>query len=71
MPNGSQLRKKSILVILYEIANRINLINFFFQNILQEKDNLKLQVINYIVSGNGKSIWKISNTSIQLVWTCN
>jgi len=71
MPNVSQLRKKSILVILYEIANRINLINFFFQNILQEKDNLKLQVINYIVSGNGKSIWKISNTSIQLVWTCN
>jgi len=58
-------------VILYEIANRINLINFFSQDILQEKDNLKLQVINYIVSGNGKSIWKISNTSIQLVWTYN
>jgi len=37
---------------------------------LQESDNLEFQVINYILSGNGKSIWGISNTSIQLVRTC-
>jgi len=32
---------------------------------LQKRDNLKLQVINYILSGNGKSIRGIFNTSIQ------
>ena len=57
-------------VILYEIADRINLIKFFSQDMLQERDNLELQVINYILSGNGKSIRGISNTSIQLVRTC-
>nr|YP_010514392.1 RNA polymerase beta'' subunit [Phaseolus acutifolius]UXL86045.1 RNA polymerase beta'' subunit [Phaseolus acutifolius] len=57
-------------VILYEIADRIKLIKFFSQDMLQERDNLELQVINYILSGNGKSIRGISNTSIQLVRTC-
>nr|YP_010169710.1 RNA polymerase beta'' subunit [Vigna subterranea]QRZ59531.1 RNA polymerase beta'' subunit [Vigna subterranea] len=59
-------------VILYEIADKINLIQFFSQDMLQERDNLELQVINYILSGNGKSIRGIynSNTSIQLVRTC-
>jgi len=37
---------------------------------LQERDNRELQAINYILYGNEKSIWRISNTSIQLVWTC-
>nr|YP_010046469.1 RNA polymerase beta'' subunit [Lablab purpureus]QPJ78232.1 RNA polymerase beta'' subunit [Lablab purpureus] len=57
-------------VILYEIADRIKFIQFFSQDMLQERDNLELQVINYILSGNGKSIRGISNTSIQLVRTC-
>ena len=59
-------------VILYEIEDRINLIQFFSQDMLQERDNLELQIIHYILSGNGKSIRGISNsnTSIQLVRTC-
>ena len=36
----------------------------------QERNNLKLKVINYILSRNEKSIRGISDTSIQLVKTC-
>ena len=57
-------------VIIYEIANGINLETLFSQDLLQEKDNLKLRVVNYILSGNGKPIRGISDTSIQLVRTC-
>nr|YP_008145956.1 RNA polymerase beta' subunit [Glycine dolichocarpa]AGO44487.1 RNA polymerase beta' subunit [Glycine dolichocarpa] len=67
-------KKKSFVlvrpVILYEIADRINLVKLFPQDIFQERDNLELKVINYILSGNGKSIRGISDTSIQLVRTC-
>ncbi|XP_048232465.1 DNA-directed RNA polymerase subunit beta''-like [Ricinus communis] len=58
------------LVIIYEIANGINLETLFPRDLLQEKDNLKLRVVNYILSGNGKPIRGISDTSIQLVRTC-
>jgi hypothetical protein len=37
---------------------------------LQEKENLKPRIVNYILYGNGKPIKGISNTSIQLVRTC-
>nr|AJE72301.1 RNA polymerase beta'' subunit [Pediomelum tenuiflorum]QHS69912.1 RNA polymerase beta' subunit [Pediomelum tenuiflorum] len=57
-------------VILYQIADRINLVKLFPQHMFQERDNLELKVINYILSGNGKSIRGISDTSIQLVRTC-
>nr|QVX29417.1 RNA polymerase beta'' subunit [Leptolobium dasycarpum] len=57
-------------VILYEIANGINLIKLFPQDLFQERDNLELKVLNYILYGNGKSIRGISDTSIQLVRTC-
>nr|AMC32356.1 RNA polymerase beta'' subunit [Desmodium illinoense] len=57
-------------VILYEIGDGINLVKLFPQDMFQERDNLKLKVINYILSGNGKSIRGISETSIQLVRTC-
>jgi DNA-directed RNA polymerase subunit beta' len=57
-------------VIIYEITNGINLETLFRQDLLQEKDNLKLRVVNYILSGNGKPIRGISDTSIQLVRTC-
>nr|YP_010419786.1 RNA polymerase beta'' subunit [Leucosyke puya]USG53486.1 RNA polymerase beta'' subunit [Leucosyke puya] len=57
-------------VIIYEIADGINLETFFPQDLLQEKENLKLRVLNYILYGNGKPIWGISGTSIQLVRTC-
>nr|YP_009975603.1 RNA polymerase beta'' subunit [Balanops balansae]QNK05021.1 RNA polymerase beta'' subunit [Balanops balansae] len=57
-------------VIIYEIADGINLERLFLQDPLQEKDNLKLRVVNYILSGNGKPRRGISDTSIQLVRTC-
>nr|WIL98618.1 RNA polymerase beta'' subunit [Cladrastis wilsonii] len=57
-------------VILYEIADGINLVKLFPQDLFQEKDNLELKVLNYILYGNGKSIRGISDTSIQLVRTC-
>nr|YP_010380738.1 RNA polymerase beta'' subunit [Begonia gulongshanensis]UDH54155.1 RNA polymerase beta'' subunit [Begonia gulongshanensis] len=57
-------------VIIYEIANGINLVTLFPQDSLQERDNLKLKVVNYILYGNGKPIRGISGTSIQLVRTC-
>nr|YP_010514144.1 RNA polymerase beta'' subunit [Strongylodon macrobotrys]UXL85797.1 RNA polymerase beta'' subunit [Strongylodon macrobotrys] len=56
-------------VILYEIADRIHLVKLFPQDMLQEIDNLELKIINYIFSGNGKSIRGISYISIQLVRT--
>ncbi|CAI0547922.1 unnamed protein product [Linum tenue] len=59
-------------VIIYEIADGINLEPLFTQDVLQEKDNLKFQVVNYILYGNdnGKPIRGILDTSIQLVRTC-
>lgn len=57
-------------VILYEIPDSINFVKLFPQDLFQEKDNLELKVINYILYGNGKSIRGISDTRIQLVRTC-
>ena len=36
----------------------------------QEKDNMQLRAVNYILYGNGKPTRRISDTSIQLVRTC-
>nr|YP_010423464.1 RNA polymerase beta'' subunit [Laportea medogensis]USG96937.1 RNA polymerase beta'' subunit [Laportea medogensis] len=57
-------------VIIYETADGINLETLFPQDLLQEKENLKLKVVNSIFYGNGKPIWGIFGTSIQLVRTC-
>nr|YP_010044894.1 RNA polymerase beta subunit [Dianyuea turbinata]QPF96151.1 RNA polymerase beta subunit [Dianyuea turbinata] len=57
-------------VLVYEIGDGINLETLFPPDLLQEKDNLKLRVVNYILYGNGKPIQGISDTSIQLVRTC-
>nr|AKR80908.1 RNA polymerase beta' subunit [Lophiola aurea] len=57
-------------VVTYEIADGINLVTLFPQDLLQEKDNVQLRVFNYILYGNGKSIRGIYKTSIQLVRTC-
>nr|YP_009537358.1 RNA polymerase beta'' subunit [Dioscorea preussii]AYM33456.1 RNA polymerase beta'' subunit [Dioscorea preussii] len=57
-------------VVTYEIADGINLATLFPQDLLQEKDNVQLRVVNYIYYGNGKSIRRIYNTSSQLVRTC-
>uniref|UniRef100_UPI0030FF2CD5 RNA polymerase beta'' subunit n=1 Tax=Zippelia begoniifolia TaxID=126646 RepID=UPI0030FF2CD5 len=57
-------------VVTYEIADGINLATLFSQDSLQERDNVQLRVVNYILYGNGKPIRGISHTSIQLVRTC-
>nr|YP_009746808.1 RNA polymerase beta'' subunit [Asparagus filicinus]QII42449.1 RNA polymerase beta'' subunit [Asparagus filicinus] len=57
-------------VVTYEIADGINLAKLFPQDLLQEKDNVQLRVVNYILYGNGKSIRGIYHTNIQLVRTC-
>nr|YP_740640.1 RNA polymerase beta'' subunit [Nandina domestica]Q09FX1.1 RecName: Full=DNA-directed RNA polymerase subunit beta''; AltName: Full=PEP; AltName: Full=Plastid-encoded RNA polymerase subunit beta''; Short=RNA polymerase subunit beta'' [Nandina domestica]ABI49853.1 RNA polymerase beta'' subunit [Nandina domestica] len=57
-------------VVTYEIADGINLATLFPQDPLQERDNVQLRVVNYILYGNGKPIRGISHTNIQLVRTC-
>nr|QXE45922.1 RNA polymerase beta'' subunit [Haloragis erecta] len=57
-------------VVTYEIADGINLATLFPQDLLRERDNMKLRVVNYILYGNGKATRRISDTSIQLVRTC-
>nr|AXO65965.1 RNA polymerase beta'' subunit [Megastylis gigas] len=67
-------KKKSFVlvrpVVTYEIADGINLATLFSQDLLQEKDNVQLRIVNYILYGNCKSIRGISHTSIQLVRAC-
>nr|YP_010146401.1 RNA polymerase beta'' subunit [Lagotis brevituba]QQO99333.1 RNA polymerase beta'' subunit [Lagotis brevituba] len=57
-------------VVTYEITDGINLATLFPPDLLQQWDNVQLQVINYILYGNGKPIRGISDTNIQLVRTC-
>nr|YP_009557534.1 RNA polymerase beta subunit [Macarthuria keigheryi]QBC72346.1 RNA polymerase beta subunit [Macarthuria keigheryi] len=57
-------------VVTYEITDGINLATLFPQDLLQERDHVQLEVVNYILSGNGKGTRGISDTSIQLVRTC-
>nr|YP_010407223.1 RNA polymerase beta'' subunit [Spiranthes sinensis]URF20112.1 RNA polymerase beta'' subunit [Spiranthes sinensis] len=57
-------------VVTYKIADGINLATLLSQDLLQEKDNVQLRIVNYILYGNGKSIRGISNTSLQLVRAC-
>nr|YP_010945323.1 RNA polymerase beta'' subunit [Salsola heptapotamica]UNZ11920.1 RNA polymerase beta'' subunit [Salsola heptapotamica] len=57
-------------VVPYEIADGINLATLFPQDLLQERDNVKFRVVNYILYGNGKATLGISDTNIQLVRTC-
>jgi DNA-directed RNA polymerase subunit beta' len=66
-------KKHFVLVrpaIIYEMTDGINLATLFPQDLLQERDNLQIRVVNYILYRNGKPIRGISNTSIQLVRTC-
>nr|YP_010024321.1 RNA polymerase beta'' subunit [Agastache rugosa]QOP63929.1 RNA polymerase beta'' subunit [Agastache rugosa]QUB07756.1 RNA polymerase beta'' subunit [Agastache rugosa]UZA66070.1 RNA polymerase beta'' subunit [Agastache rugosa] len=57
-------------VVTYEITDGITLETLFPPDLLQERDNVKLRVVNYILYGNGKPIRGISDTNIQLVRTC-
>ncbi len=57
-------------VITYEIMDCRNFTIPLPPDMLQERDNVQLQVVNYIRYGNDKPIRVISDTSIQLVRTC-
>nr|ATL59708.1 RNA polymerase beta'' subunit [Jackiopsis ornata] len=57
-------------VITYEKRDGLNLATLFPLDLLQERDNVRLRVVNYILYGKGKPIRGISDTSIQLVRTC-
>ncbi|XP_051145786.1 RNA polymerase beta'' subunit (chloroplast) [Andrographis paniculata] len=69
------LSKKKYFVLIrpvatYEIMDGITLATLFYPDLAQERDSAQLQVVNYILSGNGKPIRGISDTNIQLVRTC-
>nr|YP_010924750.1 RNA polymerase beta'' subunit [Aphyllocladus denticulatus]WKB11509.1 RNA polymerase beta'' subunit [Aphyllocladus denticulatus] len=55
-------------VVTYEKTDGINLERLFPPDLLQERDNVQLRVVNYILYYN--PILGISDTSIQLVRTC-
>nr|YP_010939830.1 RNA polymerase beta'' subunit [Nothapodytes nimmoniana]WLG31388.1 RNA polymerase beta'' subunit [Nothapodytes nimmoniana] len=57
-------------VVTYEIMDGINLATLFPRDLLQERDNVQLRVVNYILYGNGEPVRGIFDTSIQLVRTC-
>nr|YP_009661538.1 RNA polymerase beta' subunit [Amphilophium paniculatum]QBA69284.1 RNA polymerase beta'' subunit [Amphilophium paniculatum]QBA69285.1 RNA polymerase beta'' subunit [Amphilophium paniculatum]QCT82790.1 RNA polymerase beta' subunit [Amphilophium paniculatum] len=57
-------------VITYEITDSITFATLFPTDLLQERDNVQLRLVNYIFYGNGKLIQLISDTNIQLVRTC-
>nr|YP_009435303.1 RNA polymerase beta'' subunit [Lobelia patula]ATG25305.1 RNA polymerase beta'' subunit [Lobelia patula] len=72
---GITLTKKKFFVLVrpvgtYEIREGINLVRLFPSDLLQERDNVQLQIVNYIFYANAKPIRIISDTSIQLVRTC-
>ncbi|KAF6134674.1 hypothetical protein GIB67_002075 [Kingdonia uniflora] len=53
-------------VVTYEIVDGINLTTLFPQDLLRERDNLQLQVINYILYGNSKPIRSISSNLFNI-----
>lgn len=55
-------------VVTYEKTDGINLRRLFPPDLLQERDNVQLRVVNYMLYYN--PILGISDTSIQLVRTC-
>nr|ASA38100.1 RNA polymerase beta'' subunit [Lobelia fenshamii] len=57
-------------VITYERTDGINLVRLLPPDILQERDNVQLQIVNYMFYGNGTLIRASSETGIQLVRTC-
>nr|QAY81133.1 RNA polymerase beta subunit-2 [Asteropyrum cavaleriei] len=57
-------------VVTYETSDGINFATLFPRDPLQERDNVQLRVVNYILYGNGNPICGISHKNIQLVRTC-
>nr|YP_010424737.1 RNA polymerase beta'' subunit [Staurogyne concinnula]USH90979.1 RNA polymerase beta'' subunit [Staurogyne concinnula] len=57
-------------VVTYEKTDGITLATLFPLDLLQERDNVQLRVVNYILYVNSKPIRGISDKNIQLVRTC-
>ena len=57
-------------VITYDLMGGLNVATLFPPDPLQEGDNVRLRVVNYILYVNGRPIREIFDTSIQLVRTC-
>ena len=57
-------------VVTYEITEGINFVKLLPRDLLQEKDNVQFQIVNYLFYANGTRIRVISATNIQLVRTC-
>nr|YP_010293805.1 RNA polymerase beta'' subunit [Scrotochloa urceolata]ULQ67099.1 RNA polymerase beta'' subunit [Scrotochloa urceolata] len=56
--------------VAYEMDERRNLATLFPQDLLQEKDNLQLRVVNFISHENSKLTQRIYHTNSQFVRTC-
>uniref|UniRef100_A0A1B1YYR2 DNA-directed RNA polymerase subunit beta'' n=1 Tax=Striga hermonthica TaxID=68872 RepID=A0A1B1YYR2_STRHE len=71
-PSRSKKKSFALLrpVITYEITDGITLARLFPPDLLHERDNVQLQIVNYILYGNGKPIPGLSDTNIQLVRAC-
>nr|YP_010291227.1 RNA polymerase beta'' subunit [Juncus gracilicaulis]ULQ66817.1 RNA polymerase beta'' subunit [Juncus gracilicaulis] len=61
---------RSLIPYENERPEDIHLATLFPQDLLEEKENLQLRVVNYFLYANSKPIRIISLTSIQLVRTC-
>ncbi|CAN0933486.1 DNA-directed RNA polymerase subunit beta'' [Linum grandiflorum] len=75
IPTNGIFRRNTIFAYFDDPQYRRNssgILTTFPQDLLPEKDNLKFQVVNYMLYGNdnGKLIRGIFDTSIQLVRTC-
>nr|UNB15489.1 RNA polymerase beta'' subunit [Cuscuta japonica] len=57
-------------LVTYEIMDGIPFATLFPPDLLQQRENAQLRVVNYILHGNGKPIRGNYDTSIQLVRTC-
>nr|QNK04147.1 RNA polymerase beta'' subunit [Adenophora triphylla] len=57
-------------VVTFPKTREINVVRLFHTDLLQEKDNVQLQIVNYLSYANGTRIRVISDTNIHLVRTC-
>nr|YP_010712775.1 RNA polymerase beta'' subunit [Corydalis raddeana]UGO88912.1 RNA polymerase beta'' subunit [Corydalis pauciovulata]WDA93520.1 RNA polymerase beta'' subunit [Corydalis raddeana]WJZ51922.1 RNA polymerase beta'' subunit [Corydalis pauciovulata] len=64
------IKKKSFVLVRPVRKDEIHFATLFPHDLLQERENLQLRVVKYLLSGNGKTIRGISNTSSQSVRTC-
>ncbi|GER29296.1 DNA-directed RNA polymerase subunit beta'' [Striga asiatica] len=71
MFNESHLvRVRKSLLLCFGLSSHMKKRMAFPPDLLHERDNVQLQIVNYIFYGNGKPIPGISDTNIQSVRTC-